>query len=162
MSSEEISNERVKEVEEKSKREIGIVMVLALMAVILFSQSMFSVFNSLSNLGALNLSSLALMLLIDQMGVRMSLLGIMSIAVYIIEVSQKNPFSFNFILYLCEQQLIEEMNRIDNEKPEEKEMGASPIKKKTSSPSKVPRVPLYFEQETIMQLSSKREEEGKK
>ena len=149
----------MKEVEEKSRREITIVMVLALMAVILFSQSMFSVFNSLSNLGALNLYSLALMLLIDQVGVRMSLLGIMSATVYIIEVSQRSPFSFDFLLYLCEQQLVEEMNRIDNEKPEEKEMGASPIKKKSSSPSKVPRVPLYFEQETIMQLSSSKREE---
>ena len=89
----------------------------------------------------------------------MSLLGIMSATVYIIEVSQRSPFSFDFLIYLCEQQLVEEMNRIDNEKPEEKEMGASPIKKKSSSPSKVPRVPLYFEQETIMQLSSSKREE---
>jgi hypothetical protein len=46
------------------------VAVLSFVTLILISQTMFTIYNSISNLGALNLGSVVIVVVIDQLGIR--------------------------------------------------------------------------------------------
>lgn len=74
------SNSEVEVYRERSMVEVGFVSGLTFITFVLFYQTVFTLTNSISNSGQLNISSLAIIVVIDQLAVRCSA-GLLTFAI---------------------------------------------------------------------------------
>ena len=144
----------------QTKKERNIIEVLCISAIGFISMAlMFKTIlvlgTSISNSGELNILSVLTIVAIDQFGVRIGFVLTTWVTCKIVnEVKKLNGTGeFVMVTYLCKEEVTDLMIEAEEERQKKlREMVASPPRKKTLSPSRVPKGLLSAERGTYLNL----------
>lgn len=123
-------------------------------SIILLFETVMTLTNSISNSGQLNISSVLIIVCIDQLAIRTTAGLLLFASLKIVERFSSTPIIDTFFVsVLCQEELREAIGEYVKEKRrKEQEMTASPPRKKQESPSRVPKASLSAEQPTYLNL----------